>query len=141
MLLTLHQKLWRCLETSFQTLLAKMSSEYDRRAAIIIALQAECMPAEIIDFLKLTKTTVYRVANFFHTTEGLEEGSATPDRKVQDRSGVRKKSLHFLEQLRAMIDDDPTIFMGNLVKKLNVSDWLLRKAMQEDLRCKRLVIS
>ena len=50
-----------------------MSFEYDRRAAVSVALRASRAPAEIIDFLKLPKLTVYAVARRFFRVETKEE--------------------------------------------------------------------
>ncbi|QQP53822.1 Transposable element tcb1 transposase, partial [Caligus rogercresseyi] len=60
-----------------------MSSELERRTAIIVALR--CGP------------TVYSIAKSFKESEDIEEGFLTPERKTPDRSQVRKRSADFID--------------------------------------------
>jgi len=80
-----------------------MSSEYDRRAAIIVCFRAGRMPKEIIEFTKLPKSTVYEVAKAFKDSDG----SGTPARKTHDRSECKKCTSEFLKALQDMVDNDP----------------------------------
>ncbi|QQP31415.1 Uncharacterized protein FKW44_025018 [Caligus rogercresseyi] len=65
-----------------------MSSELERRTAIIVALRCGRAPKEIIDFFKFPKATVYSIAKSFKESEDIEEGFLTPERKTPDRSQV-----------------------------------------------------
>ncbi|QQP56702.1 Uncharacterized protein FKW44_001455 [Caligus rogercresseyi] len=46
-----------------------MSSELERRTAIIVALRCGRAPKEIIDFFKFPKATVYSIAKSFKESE------------------------------------------------------------------------
>lgn len=109
-----------------------MSSEYDQRAAVIVALRAGRCPVEIINFLRLPRTTVYRIARRFEETgQSLE-----PARKFHSSRSDTKRDAAFLEHLEARIDEDPSVSMRKLVQELNVSEATTRKAVHEDLRYK-----
>ncbi|QQP41664.1 Uncharacterized protein FKW44_016108, partial [Caligus rogercresseyi] len=114
----------------------KMSSEQDRRAAILDALRAGRAPKEIIEFLKLPKTTVYRVAQEFNESNG----NATPLRKTQDRSRSKKRTLEFFHELQKRINDDPGTSMRDLAAKINADEKNIRTAVHEDLRSKSYVL-
>ncbi|QQP50760.1 Uncharacterized protein FKW44_011883 [Caligus rogercresseyi] len=51
-----------------------MSSELERRTAIIVALRCSRASKEIIDFFKFPKATVYSIAKSFKESEDIEEG-------------------------------------------------------------------
>ncbi|QQP53749.1 Uncharacterized protein FKW44_006339 [Caligus rogercresseyi] len=89
-----------------------MSSELERRTAIIVALRCGRSPKEIIDFFKFPKATVYSIAKSFKESEDIEEGFLTPERKTPDRSQVRKRSADFIDHLQTMINDDPSVPMS-----------------------------
>ncbi|QQP42134.1 Transposable element tcb1 transposase [Caligus rogercresseyi] len=63
-----------------------MSSELERRTAIIVALRCGRAPKEIINFFKFPKVTVYSIAKSFRESEDIEEGFLTPERKTPDQS-------------------------------------------------------
>ncbi|QQP55552.1 Transposable element tcb1 transposase [Caligus rogercresseyi] len=48
-----------------------MSSELERRTAIIVALRCGRAPKEIIDFFKFPKATVYSIAKSFKESEDI----------------------------------------------------------------------
>lgn len=85
-----------------------MSSDLERRIAIIVALCCGCMPKEIVEFFRFPKSTVYDIAKTFKEAGG---GSLTPQRKIQDQSEVHKRNKDFLEQLQVLIDEDPSLSM------------------------------
>ncbi len=120
-----------------------MTSEYDRRVAIFVALEAGSTPAEIGDFLKLKKATVYRVAKAFHGAgsagEAEKKDLVSPARKIHDRSSARKRSRDFLDELQTAIDSDPSISMRALATRMNVSNDTIFKAIHEDLWYKSYV--
>ncbi|QQP54334.1 Uncharacterized protein FKW44_007139 [Caligus rogercresseyi] len=76
-----------------------MSSELERRTAIIVVLRCGRAPKEIIDLFKFPKATVYSIAKSFKESEDIEEGFLTPKRKTPDRSQVRKRSVDFIDVL------------------------------------------
>ncbi|QQP57313.1 Uncharacterized protein FKW44_002246 [Caligus rogercresseyi] len=77
----------------------KMSSELERRTAIIVALRCGRAPKEIIDFFKFPKATVYSIAKSFKESEDIEEGFLTPERKTHAQFGAKlvlRESRHVL---------------------------------------------
>ena len=109
-----------------------MSSEYHQRAAVIVALRAGRSPIEIINFFKLPRSTVYRIAQQFE-----ESGqSLEPARKPHASRSNMKRDAAFLEQLQVRIDEDPSVSMWKLAQQLNISEATIRKAVHEDLRYK-----
>ena len=113
-----------------------MTSEYDRRAAIIVALRAGRSRSEIADFLKLPTSTVYAVANRFFSAEATEGGSGDAERKPHDRSLSRRRSQDFIDSLEELVEEDPSQSTRTLAAKLNVGATTIRQALKEDLRCK-----
>ena len=83
-----------------------MSSELERRTAIIVALRCGRTPKEIVEFFHFPKSTVYDIAKTFKESGEAGGESLTPQRKTQDRSEVRKRNKDFLEQLQVLIDED-----------------------------------
>ncbi|QQP36169.1 Transposable element tcb2 transposase [Caligus rogercresseyi] len=60
-----------------------MSSELERRTAIIVALRCSRAPKEIIDFFKFPKDTVYSIAKSFKESEDIEERFITTEERLQ----------------------------------------------------------
>ena len=79
-----------------------MSSEYDCRAAILVALQAGRAPKEIIDFLKLPWEDACLA---FH----LQEGAVSTASAVQVREPAHTRSIgrwrRYRRQLQPMCDE------------------------------------
>ena len=111
-----------------------MTSEYDRRAAIIVALRAGRSRSEIAEFLKLSTSTVYAVANRYFSSEADEAGSGDATRKTHDRSMSRRRSQDFVERLQDLVDEDSSQPTRALAAKLNVGATTIRQALKEDLR-------
>ena len=112
-----------------------MSSEYDRRIAIIVCTRDARTPVEISEFTGIPLPTVYAVVKRFREAEG--EG--TPSRKRHDCS-PKTRDEQFVSRLQKMVDEDPTVSMRSLAARLNVSEWTVRKAVHEDLRCRFYVL-
>ncbi len=116
-----------------------MSSEFERRAAIIVALRAGHTPPEIADFLKLPKSTVGDVARRFFAAEESEEGSGCPERKKHVRERLVRSS-DMIERLQAMVQEDPGMSMRKMAAILQVNESTVRKLVHEDLRHKSYVL-
>lgn len=112
-----------------------MSSEYDRRATIIVCTRNGRTPVEISDFTGIPLPTVYAVVKRFKEAE-QEEGAGTPARKKHDRSSQKKRDDDFVSRLQSMVDEDPSVSMRSLAARLDVSEWTVRTAVHEDLRCR-----
>ncbi len=101
----------------YRTRPVTMTSEYNHREAIFVALEAGRTPAEIVNFPKLKKATVYRVAKAFHGAAGNagdeaeEKDLVSPARKIHIQSSARKRNRDFLDELQTVIDSDPPISM------------------------------
>lgn len=113
-----------------------MTTEYDRRAAIIVALRAGRTRSEIADFLRLPTSTVHDVASRFFTAEEAQAGSGDAARKTHDRSMSRKRSQNFIKRLEELVEEDPSQSTRTLAAKLNIGTTTIRRALEEDLRCK-----
>ena len=116
-----------------------MSSEYDRRATIIVCTRNGRTPVEISDFTGIPLPTVYAVVKRFKDSEE-EDGAGTPARKKHDRSSQKKRDEDFVSRLQGMVDEDPSVSMRSLAARLDVSEWTVRKAVHEDLRCHSYVL-
>ena len=119
-------------------------AEYDRRAVVLQALRAWRTPAEISEFLRVPRSTVHRTAERVRAQQGGEDGEdqgeVTPERKKRDSGPGRKRTPAFLQQLRALIEEDPMKSLRQLARELDVSPFLVRQAVHEDLRFKSYVI-
>ncbi|UYV65220.1 hypothetical protein LAZ67_3003627 [Cordylochernes scorpioides] len=82
----------------------KSNREFENRAAIIVALRAGRSPKEIVDFLKLPKTTIYRVKKQFDEADSSKEGIAT--RKKHSRRSDRVRGEEFVKNVKK-IDGNP----------------------------------
>ncbi len=116
-----------------------MSSGYDRCATIIVALQPDCMPKEISDFLKINLRTVQRVLKAF-SDKRQSSKELDAKRKRHDHSQVRKRSKSFLDELHTAINGDPSISLQSVATLMNVSKNTIGKAIHEDLRYKSYVL-
>ncbi|QQP40229.1 Uncharacterized protein FKW44_014210 [Caligus rogercresseyi] len=107
-----------------------MSSELERRTAIIVALRCGREPKEIIDFFKFPKATVYSIAKSLKESEDIEEGFLPPEERLQTGSQVRKRSANFIDRLQTMINDDPSVPMSTLavVMQTVVKPWMTQIA-------------
>ncbi|UYV80082.1 hypothetical protein LAZ67_18001632 [Cordylochernes scorpioides] len=97
--------------------------EFENRAAIIVALRAGRSPKEIVDFLKLPKTTIYRVKKQFDEADSNKEGIAT--RKKHSRRSDREK-----------IDGNPGKSMRAIAKEMDVGSMTIVRTIHEDLGLK-----
>ncbi|UYV61207.1 hypothetical protein LAZ67_1003813 [Cordylochernes scorpioides] len=75
------------LEPLYTCVVMKSNREFQNRAAIIVALRAGRSPKEIVDFLKLPKTTIYRVKKQFDEADSNKEGMLQGKSTRVDRTG------------------------------------------------------
>lgn len=114
-----------------------MLSEYDKRAAILVALHAGRGASEISDFLKLPSSLVYRVKASYD--QGLAAGdlsTSTPHRKQHSRRSDSLRTPEFVAKLQNLVDEDPGRSMRSLAAELGVSEGTIRNTVHEDLRYK-----
>ncbi|UYV82067.1 hypothetical protein LAZ67_21000652 [Cordylochernes scorpioides] len=123
---------------SFLTLLnpvvMKSNREFENRAAIIVALRAGRSPKEIVDFLKLPKTTIYRVKKQFDEADSNKEGIAT--RKKHSRRSDRVRGEEFVKNVKEKIDGNPGKSMRAIAKEMDVGSMTIVRTIHEDLGLK-----
>jgi inhibitor of nuclear factor kappa-B kinase subunit alpha len=112
-----------------------MSSEYDKRAAILVSLRAGRNPPEIADFLKLPRSLIYRVkSDYDAASENQEEYSAS--RKEHSRRSDCKRSAEFVDTVSKKIEENPGKSMRNLAKEMGVHHKTISKTVKDDLEMK-----
>ena len=62
--------------------------------------------------MKLPVSTVYYVASRCFAALETEAGARDADRKFQDRSMSRNRSLDFVEMLEELVEEDPSSLRG-----------------------------
>ncbi|UYV67039.1 hypothetical protein LAZ67_4003746 [Cordylochernes scorpioides] len=108
--------------------------EFENRAAIIVALRAGRSPKEIVDFLKLPKTTIYRVKKQFDEADSNKEGIAT--RKKHSRRSDRVRGEEFVKNVKEKIDGNPGKSMRAIAKEKDVGSMTIVRTIHEDLGLK-----
>ncbi|UYV68980.1 hypothetical protein LAZ67_6001880 [Cordylochernes scorpioides] len=112
----------------------KSNREFENRAAIIVALRAGRSPKEIVDFLKLPKTTIYRVKKQFVEADSNKEGIAT--RKKHSRRSDRVRGEEFVKNVKEKIDGNPGKSMRAIAKEMDVGSMTIVRTIHEDLGLK-----
>jgi len=82
----------------------KPSVKYNRRAAIIESLRAECSATEIIRFFGYSRSIIYDIVAKYTTLEQSNEGSSMPARKSHSKECIAKTSA-VVERAQALISD------------------------------------
>ncbi|UYV61582.1 hypothetical protein LAZ67_1005402 [Cordylochernes scorpioides] len=126
------EKRWRC--TCVRGVVMKSNREFENRAAIIVALRAGRSPKEIVDFLKLPKTTIYRVKKQFDEADSNKEGIAT--RKKHSRRSDRVRGEEFVKNVKEKIDGNPGKSMRAIAKEMDVGSMTIVRTIHEDLGLK-----
>ncbi|UYV77427.1 hypothetical protein LAZ67_15000994 [Cordylochernes scorpioides] len=98
----------------------KSNREFENRAAIIVALRAGRSPKEIVDFLKLPKTTIYRVKK----------------QKKHSRRSDRVRGEEFVKNVKEKIDGNPGKSMRAIAKEMDVGSMTIVRTIHEDLGLK-----
>ncbi|UYV73697.1 ARMC8, partial [Cordylochernes scorpioides] len=130
-LLHIHVK---CNSTCVRSVVMKSNREFENRAAIIVALRAGRSPKEIVDFLKLPKTTIYRVKKQFDEADSNKEGIAT--RKKHSRRSDRVRGEEFVKNVKEKIDGNPGKSMRAIAKEMDVGSMTIVRTIHEDLGLK-----
>ncbi|UYV73848.1 hypothetical protein LAZ67_11001126 [Cordylochernes scorpioides] len=124
----------KCNSTCVRSVVMKSNREFENRAAIIVALRAERSPKEIVDFLKLPKTTIYRVKKQFDEADSNKEGIAT--RKKHSRRSDRVRGEEFVKNFKEKIDGNPGKSMRAIAKEMDVGSMTIVRTIHEDLDLK-----
>ncbi|UYV73528.1 hypothetical protein LAZ67_10003973 [Cordylochernes scorpioides] len=124
----------KCNSTCVCSVVMKSNREFENRAAIIVALRAGRSPKEIVDFLKLPKTTIYRVKKQFDEADSNKEGIAT--RKKHSRRSDRVRGEEFVKNVKEKIDGNPGKSMRAIAKEMDVGSMTIVRTIHEDLGLK-----
>ncbi|UYV63328.1 hypothetical protein LAZ67_2003761, partial [Cordylochernes scorpioides] len=124
----------KCNSTCVRSVVMKSNREFENRAAIIVALRAGRSPKEIVDFLKLPKTTIYRVKKQFDEADSNKEGIAT--RKKHSRRSDRVRGEEFVKNVKEKIDGNPGKSMRAIAKEMDVGTMTIVRTIHEDLGLK-----
>ncbi|UYV84752.1 hypothetical protein LAZ67_X003316 [Cordylochernes scorpioides] len=127
----------KCFEdwkNRWHNVVMKSNREFENRAAIIVALRAGRSPKEIVDFLKLPKTTIYRVKKQFDEADSNKEGIAT--RKKHSRRSDRVRGEEFVKNVKEKIDGNPGKSMRAIAKEMDVGSMTIVRTIHEDLGLK-----
>lgn len=112
-----------------------MSSEQDRRSAVVCGLRAGRSAKEIAEFHHIPLRTVYDIKKRFD--EAVEEG-VSPEEVSSARSAHKRRSdrldSEFVGKVQAIIDADPGRSMRSISRELNISEWSVRRIVDEDIR-------
>ncbi|UYV78315.1 hypothetical protein LAZ67_16000938 [Cordylochernes scorpioides] len=122
------------LPSDSKSVVMKSNREFENRAAIIVALRAGRSPKEIVDFLKLPKTTIYRVKKQFDEADSNKEGIAT--RKKHSRRSDRVRGEEFVKNVKEKIDGNPGKSMRAIAKEMDVGSMTIVRTIHEDLGLK-----
>lgn len=114
-----------------------MTSEYERRVAILESLRAGRKPKEIISWFHYKKTQVYEIAKRYNETIDKEKCSA--NRKCHRRRSDCKRNDDFLEILKEKVNEDGGQKMSKLAKEMEVSRSTVSVAINHDLCYKSYV--
>ncbi|UYV61264.1 hypothetical protein LAZ67_1004155, partial [Cordylochernes scorpioides] len=124
----------KCNSTCVRSVVMKSNREFENRAATIVALRAGRSPKEILDFLNLPKTTIYRVKKQFDEADSNKVGIAT--RKKHSRRSDRVRGEEFVKNVKEKIDGNPGKSMRAIAKEMDVGSMTIVRTIHEDLGLK-----
>ncbi|UYV83395.1 hypothetical protein LAZ67_23000870 [Cordylochernes scorpioides] len=106
----------KCNSTCVRSVVMNSNREFENRAAIIVALRAGRSPKERVDFLKLPKTTIYRVKKQFDEADSNKEGIATRKKhsRRSDRSYALRKGQLLTENMKNNRKGKAAALLNNL---------------------------
>ncbi|UYV69528.1 K02A2.6-like [Cordylochernes scorpioides] len=106
----------KCNSTCVRSVVMKSNREFENRAAIIVALRAGRSPKEMVDFLKLPKTTIYRVKKQFDEADSNKEGIDTRKKhsRRSDRSYALRKGQLLTENMKNNRKGKAAALLNNL---------------------------
>jgi len=101
-----------------------MLTQKMKRDAVIVAIRAGKKESEITTFLNVARSFLYKVRK--ELVASVDEISTVSERKKHSKQNI--------------IDNDGVKSMRSIAKELQVSDWMIRKVVHEDLRYKSYVL-
>ncbi|UYV80732.1 hypothetical protein LAZ67_19001555 [Cordylochernes scorpioides] len=128
-----EDELWQMVEREWRAIpqdaIRTLIDSLPRRVAACIAVRGE-----IVDFLKLPKTTIYRVKKQFDEADSNKEGIAT--RKTHSRRTDRVRGEEFVKNVKEKIDGNPGKSMRAIAKEMDVGSMTIVRTIHEDLGLK-----
>ena len=114
-----------------------MASERTKRAGVYLALCAGKTPSEIVNFLNVPRSLVYRIKQAFDNFDGPEEEKETfcVERKTKDAHKPVRDAT-FVDDVRGTIENDPRKSMRAIAREKGVSDGTVRRVVRDDLNLK-----
>ena len=115
-----------------------MSSEEEKRAAVLVGLRAGRSCGEIAEFNGLHRSLVYRVAaDFNEKIEAGRDAEVTPKRKKHDRkTAAITRTPEFILELERRVQEDPRMSMRALAREMHCAESTIRLCIAQDLRYK-----
>jgi hypothetical protein len=108
-----------------------------QRGAIDTGIRALRTNREITDFNNISYNTVKNFSREYHSF--IEEGGQDEDFDVKRKKHSRRSDAHsmdLVERVQELINEDPGRSMRKLAEDLEVSEYLIRKIVKEDIRYK-----
>ncbi len=108
-----------------------------QRGAIVTGIRAERTSREIADFNNISYNTVKHIAREYNNF--IEEGGQDEKFDIKRKPHHRRSDAHSMEivdRVQEAINTDPGRSMRRMAEELEVSEWLVRKIVKEDIRYK-----
>jgi transposase len=106
-----------------------------QRGAIVTGIRAGRTKREIADFNNISYNTVKNFAREYYNF--IEEGGQDEEFDVKRKKHLRRSDSHsveIVENVQEAINYDPGRSMRQLAADFEVSEWLIRKIVKEDIR-------
>ena len=108
-----------------------------QRGAIVTGIRAGRTNREIADFNNISYNTVKNYAREYNNF--IEEGGQDEEFEIKRKRHCRRSDAHnkeLVDRVQQLINDNPGRSMRKMAEELEVSEWLIRKVVKEDIRYK-----
>ena len=109
-----------------------------KRHAVIVVIHTKHSDLEISQFFNVTRPFVHKIRRELEASDGNVENVAK-HRKHKPRSDA-VRTPQFVQQVQDIIDEDPLISIRAFSRDLQVSEFLIRRSVHEDIRYKSCVM-
>ena len=114
-----------------------MSSEYDRRAAVLESIRAGHSPKEIVEWFQYPKTMVYDLAKAYAASD--EKDNFTPHHKAHKKRSDVIRTSDFVEDVAEVVKEDPSKSMRKIAMEVGASRRTVERTVKQDLHLKSCV--
>ena len=111
-----------------------MSSEYDRRAAVVESLHAGHKAKEIIEWFEYPKTMVYDLAKAYEASD--EKENFRPERKTYKKRSGAIRTPEFVADIVEIVKENPSKSIRKIAKEMGTSRRTIGRTAKEDLNFK-----